>query len=251
MPAKTKPEVGMLAKLEDAAKTLNLNIKAEQLNGQGKTFEAWALLEIAFRLQGLPRVHIEAVGYDNNPVGTFNFRGAPGHIPPVTASGSQPSHFRIRHDDGAWFELHLALEHLGESGTTHELDISVVSADDADMIRAGSGGAYIGFRAAAVELKAYDAKIKLPKSIPRALIGAAVDLDIGILIQDFSFSTRSHIYHGYSPRAPQHWLLTTTTIADPSKTYLDAYGIGHDSSVGPSHDSIFDTIAQDIVRRLW
>lgn len=251
MPVKTKPEDGMLTKLELAAEALNLSIESDQLNGQGKTFEAWALIEIALRLQSQPGIHIEPVGHDSNPIAIFNFRGAPGHIPPKIASGEQPSHFRLRRNGGEWFELHLALEHWGDSGTTHELDISLVLAEHVETIRGGSGGAYIGFRSVALELKAYDAKRKLPKAIPRALIGAALDLDIGMVIDHFAIQTRSHTYRSLPLRAPQHWLLTTTAIADPSKKYLDAFRVRSEGGISPDSDSIFGIIAQDIAGRLW
>jgi hypothetical protein len=246
VPVKTIPDGALLEELKASAASLAVSIDSAQINGKGKTYEAWALMEIALRLKGMAGLSVEARGHDDKPVNDFRFRGGPGHIPPSSAKGEQPSHFRIwRHANWPW-EMHLSLEHFGASGATHELDISVIPVVEALHYRLSNGGPFHGRRLVGLELKDYDVKTTLNKEIPRALFGLAVDLDVGVVVEKFSISVRPHTLHSRTLHAPKHWLITTAKISADSTKLLSAYGIASEASVSPSSCNVFDDIAKAI-----
>lgn len=250
MPAKTIASEALLEELKAAAASVAVSIDSSQINGKGKTYEAWSLMEIALRLKGMAGISIEPRGHDDKPVTDFRFRGGPGHIPPSTAKGEQPSHFRIwRHANWPW-EMHLSLEHFGASGATHELDISVIPVVEALHYRFSNGGPFDGRRLVGLELKDYDVETILNKAIPRALFGLAVDLDVGVVVEKFSISVRPLTLHSRALHAPKHWLITTAKISADSTKLLSAYDIASKASVSPSSCDVFDDIAKTIAESI-
>jgi len=245
---KAKLKSDLRDKLKAVSQSLSVAIQSKDLTGTGKTYEAWVLLELALRLSKKAGIMVQATGHDGKTVTAFKLRGGPGHIPPAHASGNQPSHFTVWRKDKVPIELHLSLEHEGASTALHELDISAVATVHAHQIRFNGGGPFKGHRYLGVELKAYDAGTVLPKAVARALLGAAVDLDLGTVLQGAGVLPKAHSPLWWPQWAPKHWLLTTAHLSPQSQTYLAKYGMGYAGKINPQHDLILNDIAGEIAK---
>ena len=247
----TKPKAvtpSMLKALKTAAGQFSFHATSFS-HGAGKTYEAWILFELAAALKA---IDVKVVPLDHRlaPVtSTFRVRGGPGYIPSNPGlSSTGPCHFALL-GNGTYLELHSSLRHCGSSETKHELDISIIDNAAADAVRKQpTGGAYLGRRFLGIELKEYDASQTLPLNLARALLGAAVDLDIKTALtstsingSDFGFRSRD-IY----------WLLTTAATGRSSITLLNRYRIRIVGEVVPG--SITDPtvlIAHQVWRCFW
>lgn len=229
----------------DAATALGL--AAPTLGAKGKSYEIWVMLALATRLEDAGVV-ATPVGPDGKLVGDFVFRGAPGHMPSAGAGPDAPSHIRLRRD-GVTFEMHIGLQHVGVSEATHEVDICIVPARTARILRRLGGGPYHGQLGVALELKAFSAKYKLDQGIPRALVGVAVDLDPTWPIVEWTFKTSGGHAHSFTRmRRGCFSLVTTTKLYDNSARYLKHHGARSAQEVLPgSNEHFLDEIVSEIL----
>lgn len=170
-------EIGdLLASLESAAE--KVRIGAPDLgSGKGKTYEIWFMLAIAHRCQ-ISGIEVSAVDCRGSPVRTFNVRGGPGGMPSAGAGPEgKPCHLVLRGRRHS-FELHLSLQHLGSSGSAHEIDLSLLSAREASAFRKEHNGGPVDLEVLlAVECKSLGLERPLDPNVVRALVGVMVDLN--------------------------------------------------------------------------
>ena len=228
-PVKVKPKPKTKAtfqkEIEDAANALALAAPSIG-SGQGKAYEAWVTLELAKALQSAG-VRVHARNSQDLPTREFFFRRNPGKIKSASANPhNQPCHFRVG-DTFPILEIHAGVQHRGVSEDLHEIDICIVPQEEVAPTRSlPKGGAYVGARCLALELKEYGDDTFIEKNIPRALLGVMADLDPALVAARAAqrptarFSMLSH----FGP-APHYALLTTAKIRPPSKTFLTAHGV--------------------------
>ncbi len=229
---KTLPNPVMVADLQAAAGLLGTSIVASMT--KGKTYEAWIMFEVALEVASNPlsdptAVSVKPCQHDKQHAATFNMRGGPGHIQPATPHLSGGAcHFEFSRN-GRSFELHASVEHVGASGSEHELDLSVMPTAWIDFYRTHGGGPFDGWRLIGVELKAYDGNTTLGKNLARALVAVAGDLDPAIALPRFTRAIPPGVAHLPTHRFhhPEYWMITTAGISDPTKAYLDWYNIEH------------------------
>ena len=206
--------------------------------GDGKAFEAWVLMEAAAELSS--KYKVEARDHQGNKTSTFRVCGGPSYLPSKhSTAADEPCHFLI----GAHRELHSSLRHLGTSGDSHELDISIICAHDADHLRSGAGAVpYSGEAFLGVELKEYDAARTLPKTYARALLGTAFDITpmrfigpIEVTLKGLSTSIWSWPYPWES--SMEYALITTADLTRPTVQLLDHYSVASYSHVVVSSSS--------------
>lgn len=157
--------VDTLLGLPAMASVLQLNS-----NTRERAFEAYvfSLLVRAVRQAG-GTVELRGVtsGANPNPV---VFRGAPGYM------GSRAQNFCFARCKlhGKEFEIHIDVLYVGNSGATHEIDVSIYDRSAADAVRA-SPGLQPGTRSlrAAFECKFYDSN--LGTALGRAFFGLVSD----------------------------------------------------------------------------
>lgn len=162
-----------LAELEAAIEQLldhPLGIRRYQLvrRVREKAYEAYVFclcLRAARELGSTPRL----CGI-TGPPNPFIFRGAPGQI-----------HSRARNFgyaecvlNGHRFEIHAGVEFAGTSGMTHELDVCIMRAEDADQCRQRPDDPPAASLIAGWECKFYAGT--LPKGLGRAFVGLVDDL---------------------------------------------------------------------------
>jgi hypothetical protein len=245
--AKPKPfTADMKAKLKAAAAALSV-AAPDVAKGEGKTYEAWVLLEIARRVSN--GISVTARDHTGALTTHFRVRGGPGFIPAVEAPPGQPCHFLL---DGPkdTAELHSGLRHRGISTDTHELDISVLDDAVADYIRHHGGGpvddwgpehgAWLG-----VELKEYGSGTTLPKGYARALLGVANDLDHWGWVQ----IGPGRRLEAHNPIPIIFFLLTTAKLGS-SQAFTDHWDLNGRSDVRPGNEGALDEVAQRILGRL-
>ncbi len=223
-------------------------------SGLGNAYEAWVALELAKALRDLG-LFVQARDCQDTPTHEFFFRRNPGKIKSAsTHPYNQPCHFTV---DGASdvLEIHAGVQHRGMSDDLHEIDISVVPQAEAAATRAlAKGGAHVGTRCLALELKEYGDESFIDKGIPRALLGVMADLDPELIAARAARRPRARIsvVSGYAP-APHYALLTTAKIRPPSKTFLSAHGVQWAEGLNCRDDcDAIDQLAQrvaDILRR--
>lgn len=234
MASKVKPVPAATKKaLQKAAKALEVH--ARGVTTQSKAYEAWFAFESALGLRRAGAT-ITARDHTGAPTTIFVVRGGPGNIPPkaTTASG-QPCHFAIDWKS-AELELHISLNHEpDQSRNRHELDVSVIKHDNAEMRRYRSSPVpYAGPRAVGVELKAYDSAKWLDKNVARALLGLMLDLDPATVAPSIEIKHPSgYVMLSGKFTAPQYFLLTTALVRPPSKVLLDTYGVKSASGLFP------------------
>jgi hypothetical protein len=253
MVVKPKPKPSQQEKIATAAKALS--IAAPSIStGQGKTYEAWVMLEIAAGLKTLG-VDIEARNHKNQPTKAFKVRGGPGYIRPASSNkADEPCHFVVQTDWRREWEIHASVKHRGVSGDEHELDVSIIGSRGANISRAlPNGAAFKGLRLMALELKEFDAESYLDKGIPRALLGVAVDLDPGVVITGLSVQTAvgAEAWFVGSPSRADYRLLTTAQIRPASIAYLQSYGMTSAAGVTPGNENAIKSIIHDVAMHTW
>lgn len=133
-----------------------------------KAYEAYVfgLCLRAVRQLGVTPI-LKAINGSPNP---FIFRGAPGQIHSSYRNYGY-AEFTL---NGESFELHCGVEFKGTSGMTHELDVCVMKAKDADACRKRPDDPPSSSVVAAWECKFYAGT--LDKSLGRAFVGLITDL---------------------------------------------------------------------------
>jgi hypothetical protein len=233
---RTPPNPKMVNDLQAAAVLLGTSVVASMT--KGKTYEAWIMFEVALEVASNPLadptpVTVKACQHDRQTATTFNMRGGPGHIQPDAPHlPGGACHFEFSRN-GKSLELHASVEHIGASGSEHELDLSVMPTAWVDVFRTHGGGPYDGWRHLGLELKAYDGAATLGKNLARALVAVAGDLDPAIALPRFTRAAPAAVAHLPMHRFhhPQYWLITTADISDPTKAYLDWYNVEHAEQV--------------------
>jgi hypothetical protein len=165
-------------------------------------------------------------------------------MPDADAEGDdKPSHLRVVGEDDI-LEIHVGLQIMGVSGSTHEIDITVLSAMHGWQLRLQGGGPYDGPLEVGLELKAYDGKHKLNQVFPRALVGVAVDVDPTWLFPILSLRTHGGaVRRSYRVRRPLFGLATSTTLYDNSRRLLEHHGALAADALTPSQvGGAFDQI---------
>jgi hypothetical protein len=243
------PTLGQLKKrIGKMAKSVSL-AAPHYGKGIGNSYTAWTLFELAGVLKTTGQNVLPKDLAGGTPK-TFVVRGAPGYILPSSpAQLNRPCHFEIGNATKRKVELHASIRHLGMSEDDHELDLSVMPKVEVDEIRMKGGGVYVGSRLVGVELKAYDAAAQLNKNIPRAFCALAVDLDRHLLLPHFSV-VAGRAYAFPAPTSLRYALLTTASVAEASKRYLDHYGIAFGENVCPSHAAPLYAVAAHIAHLL-
>lgn len=249
---KTPPNPVMVADLQAAAGLLGTSIVASMT--KGKTYEAWIMFEVALEIASNTMsdptpVAVKPCQHDKQHATTFNMRGGPGHIQsakPHLSGGA--CHFEFSRNARS-LELHASVEHIGASGSEHELDLSVMPTDWVDFYRTHGGGPFDGWRLTGIELKAYDGTATLGKSLARALVAVAGDLDPAVALPRFTRAPHAraiplpaHRFHH-----PEYWMITTASISGPTKAYLDWYNIEHAEQIDVPTTSVPAPV-QDIAR---
>lgn len=108
-----------------AALQLN-NVRAE------RAYEAYVFSLCAEAIRGIPNSRIVLVGRNSGPnPNPVVFRGAPGSM----ASDNQDFAYLECAIGAREFEVHLDVEYEGQSRATHELDVSICTAQHADNVR--------------------------------------------------------------------------------------------------------------------
>lgn len=233
--AKKPSKLAMEKRIRIAAN--NLAAAVPSLTSQvGKTFETWVMFHIAAQLK-LNGFGVRVLDSNCNATTTFNVRGGPGHIPPLnTNAANSPCHFELQGTFAA-FEMHNSVEHLGNSATLHELDLSIVFNLHAHRIRTRGGGPFAGSRIFGAELKAFSFGAPVDKTVARVLVGVAVDLDSSIFVRQLDVRFGSDTVPSVSWRLgdiPNYWLTTTTSVTADTRQYLSRYTIGVAEGLDPS-----------------
>ncbi len=135
----------------------------------------------------------------------FIFRGAPGQIHSKNKNYGYAS-FTL---NGMDFEIHAGVEFIGNSGMTHELDVSIMRADTAQECRLHPIDPSASSVFGAWECKFYDTRLK--KNLARAFVGLVDDLGTNLRLTGFcSNQTHDQIKNYFQPqRRPYPHLLLT------------------------------------------
>jgi hypothetical protein len=224
MASKAKPiSSTTLQAINDAA--TKVSVTATSLgSGEGKAYEAWVLMELSSRLK--PKHSVQPRDHKGNATTTFRVSRGPSYVPlKSSTSADEPCHFLV----AGSLELHSGLRHLGASGDSHELDVSLVCRNAADVLRSASKAApYDGWTLFGIELKEYDAASTLPKGYARALLGVAVDLTPMQFLAPIEIRLRGLGGRVWSPvwKRTRYFLMTTAPLTGPTKKLLNHHSIG-------------------------
>jgi len=141
---------------------------------EGKAYEAYVfgLCLRAARELGSAPVLCGITGLPN----PFVFRGGPGQIH-STARNYGYAEFSLNGND---FEVHAGVEFKGTSGMTHELDVCIMRAEDAQQCRLQPDDPPAASLVAGWECKFYPGN--LPKWLGRALVGLVDDMGSNLRI---------------------------------------------------------------------
>jgi hypothetical protein len=135
----------------------------------------------------------------------FIFRGGPGQIHSRYRNYGYAS-FEL---NGQGFEIHAGVEFVGTSGMTHELDVCIMRAQDAQNSRMQPNDPSAASLVGAWECKFYDKPLK--KHLARAFVGLVDDLGTNIRLAGFC-SNKTHdqmrSYFQAQRRPYPHLLLT-------------------------------------------
>jgi hypothetical protein len=141
----------------------------------------------------------------NGPPVPFVFRGAPGQIH-STARNYGFAEFSLNGDD---FEIHAGVEFTGASYMTHELDVCVMRAEDAEQCRRQPDDPHSASLVAGFECKFYAGNLQ--KGLGRAFVGLIDDMGSNLRVSGFcSNSAHPQLRKYFRPqRRPfPHFLLT-------------------------------------------
>jgi hypothetical protein len=116
----------------------------------------------------------------------FVFRGGPGQIH-STSRNYGYAEFSLNGED---FEIHVGVEFKGSSGMTHELDVCIMRADDADRCRLQPDDPPSASLVAGFECKFYPGS--LDKGLGRSFVGLIDDMGTNLRLSGFC-SNSSHI----------------------------------------------------------
>jgi len=232
--------------LEAAANVLGI-VAPDVGTGTGKAYEAWFMLALAVRLR---QAGIGVFPHDHNDdyEPWFRIAGGPSNMPAAgSASANAPCHFLLW-PEGQAFELHLGLQHRCATCATHDIHLSDIRAHYGRAVRASGGGPFPGAGEVGVELKAYDAKHKLPQHFPRALIGIAVDLDPSRTFEALAIHTAGGEEIVYHRRHRTHYaIVSTTSLYDNSRRLIEHHGGSVHSFVEPGNDAGTLDYLRDII----
>ena len=144
----------------------------------------------------------------------FVFRGGPGQIHSRYRNYGYAS-FTINRQE---FEIHAGVEFAGTSGMTHELDVCIMRASDAQACRAQPNDPPASSIFGAWECKFYDNP--LDKNLARAFVGLVDDLGANLRLEGFC-SNRTHTqmrsYFQPQRRPYPHLLLTPLDPASETR----------------------------------
>jgi hypothetical protein len=141
----------------------------------------------------------------SGPPDPFVFRGAPGQIH-STARNYGYGEFSLNGQD---FEIHAGVEFRGSSGMTHELDVCIMRAEDADQCRQQPDDPPSSSLFAGWECKFYAAN--LDKGLGRAFVGLVDDLGQNLRLSGLcsnSFHPQLREYLKPQRRPHPHFRLT-------------------------------------------
>ncbi|MEX1027068.1 MAG: hypothetical protein WD049_03535 [Candidatus Paceibacterota bacterium] len=144
----------------------------------------------------------------------FVFRGAPGHIHSQYRNYGYAS-FTL---NGSDFEIHAGVEFLGTSNMTHELDVCIMRAEDAQSCRVDPNDPPAASLFGGWECKFYDKA--LDKYLARAFVGLVDDMGSNIRLSGFcSNRTHSQIKNYLQPqrRPYPHLILTPLDTASENR----------------------------------
>jgi hypothetical protein len=121
----------------------------------------------------------------------FIFRGAPGSIYSSYRNYGYAS-FNL---NGHEFEIHAGVEFTGSSGMTHELDVCIMRAEDANACRARPDNPPAASIFGAWECKFYDSTLQ--KHLARAFVGLVDDLGTNYRLAGFCSNQDHPQMHDY------------------------------------------------------
>jgi hypothetical protein len=178
-----------LGQLEQAINTLldhPLGVAQFQLvrRIEEKAYEAYVFglcLRAVRELGGTPV--LRGIAGPPNP---FVFRGAPGQIH-STARNYGYAEFSLNGDE---FEIHVGVEFTGSSGMTHELDVCIMRAEDADRCRQQPDDPPSASLVAGWECKFYAGNLE--KVLGRSFVGLIDDMGTNLRLSGFC-SNSSHV----------------------------------------------------------
>lgn len=115
----------------------------------------------------------------NGPPAPFVFRGAPGQIHSI-ARNYGFAEFSLNGED---FEIHAGVEFTGASGMTHELDVCIMRAEDAERCRQQPDDPPSASLVAGFECKFYAGNLQ--KGLGRAFVGLIDDMGSNLRLSGF------------------------------------------------------------------
>lgn len=240
-------EVEARRALRKAAKAF-ATVMPDVAKGKGRAYEAWVMLALANRLVA-KGFTVDAVDSAGSPVRKLRLRKNPSPMPSDSAPKSSPGHLVIWRDPYWKHELHLGMQHQGESGSLHEIDLSIIPAQPAERLRSQGGGPWSDSTCFAFELKAYDEATKLDLGIGRALVGIAHDLDPGRVEVEVSVSRggRDMGMETFGHRAARLYLITTAGLYPDTTKLLEWHGGATYPSVVPkTNEAPLDNLVNDM-----
>ncbi len=240
-------EADALKALRKAARAF-ATVTPDVAKGKGRAYEAWVMLALANRLVA-KGFTVDAVDSAGTPVTKLRLRKNPAPMSSAALPKSSPGHLVIWRDQFRKHELHLGMQHLGESGSLHEIDLCIIPAHPARILRANGGGPWAGTVCFAFELKAYDETTKLDLGIGRALIGIAHDLHPGRAGVEVRVrrGSRSMGTATFGRDAPRLYIVTTAGMYADTPKLLEWHGGATYPSVVPKSNEVpLDQLVTDM-----
>lgn len=143
----------------------------------------------------------------------FVFRGAPGQIHSQYRNYGYASFTLNNHE----FEIHAGVEFAGTSGMTHELDVCIMRADDAQKCRDHPDDPACASVFGAWECKFYDQELQ--KHLARAFVGLVDDLGSNVRLTGLcSNKTHGQMRDYFQPQRRPYPHLLLTPLDPASET---------------------------------
>lgn len=238
--------------LRSAARTF-ATVMPDVAKGKGRAYEAWVMLALANRLVS-HGYKVAAVDSAGNAVRKLRLRKNPSVMSSDAMPKTSPCHLVIWRHPYRKFELHLGMQHRGESGALHEIDLSVVPHEPAKALRSKGGGPWSGKTCFAFELKAYKLGTKLDLGIGRSMIGVAYDLDPCRGDFEIRLTRRGRAVGWPIRRGSTPWLyLVTSAGLYPDTTKLLNWhgGAAYPAVVPKTNEAPLDDLLEDMASRCW